>query len=136
MSGGPPLAAADLRLIHRVAARRRGEPAAALDPAALVAVLAGMEEAAGPGPARIFERAARLTGGVAALIPGPLGRQTALLALLCQLRLDGYQLTAPQGVLAAMVMRAAERPAEWEALARWLEDRSLVHGAPGPGVGW
>jgi len=135
VTAGRPLRAADLNLIHLVAARRRGEAAAPLDPRRLEAVLGGLAEDPAAPPRTPFDRAARLTSAVAGLLPGPLGRQVALLALLCQLRLDGYQLTAPQGVLAALV-QAVERPQEVGALARWLEVRALVYTPPGAGVGW
>jgi hypothetical protein len=136
VTAGPALRAADLSLIHLVAARRRGEPAAPLDPAAVTALIDGLAEDPPASPRTAFDRSARLTAAMAGLAPGPLGRQVAMLALLCQLRLDGYQLTAPQGVLAAMVAAVAERPEETDALARWLEDRALAYAPPGPEVGW
>ncbi len=136
MSSGPLLGAGDLQLIHLVVAHRRGEAAGSLDAGAAAALLGDLRDAGGSRPPAPFERAARLTGGVAGLLPGAPGRQVALLALLCQIRLDGYQLTAPQGVLAAMVARTAENPREWEALARWLDDRAMAVAPPGAGVGW
>ncbi len=135
MTAARPLQAADLSLIHLVAARRRGEPVPSLDPRTLEAVVDELSEDPG-APRTVFERGARLAAAVAGAIPGPLGRQVALLALLCQLRLDGYQLTAPQGVLAAMVAAVAARPQDTAGLSRWLEDRAMPGASTRSGVGW
>ena len=134
MTAGRLLGAADLALIHLVAVRRRGEPAAPLDPEPLARLLDQLAEPDVPPAATPFARAARLSLGLMQLLPGGLGRQVALLALVCQLRLDGYQLTAPQGVLAGMIAGAGS--GEPGALARWLEDRSLAFVPPGDGARW
>lgn len=134
MSAGRLLGTADLALIHRVAVRRRGEPAAGLDPEPLARLLERLAEPGSPSSATPFARAAWLSLGLAQLLPGGLGRQVALLAVVCQLRIDGYQLSAPQGVLAGMIEGATS--GDPGALARWLEDRSLAFAPPGDGARW
>ena len=133
-ASGRLLGTADLALIHRVAARRRGGDAGDLDHERVARLLEELAEPDQPSSASPFARAARLSLGLTRLLPGGLGRQVALLVLVCQLRIDGYQLTAPQGVLAGMIEGADS--GEPGALARWLEDRSLALPAPGDGAGW
>lgn len=76
-----------------------------------------------------FGRAAGLAAAVVADGSfGSAGLVAALLALTVQLRLDGYQLTAPQGVLAGMVRGLSTGRADVDTVARWLEDRAIFVG--------
>lgn len=122
----PLLRPADLRLIHLVASRRRGEPTPDLDAAELDSLL-GELNAADSGTT--FTRTAGVAAGVSRLGDGgPLYAQMALLALCCQLALEGYTLVAPQGVLAGMITGLRNGRGNAASLARWLEDRALPVG--------
>jgi prophage maintenance system killer protein len=116
----PPLSAADLRFINRIASRRcaGGEPGAVDDPA-IDAALA----AAGEGTP--FVRVATLAATLLqrrAFASAPL--PTALLTLHCALTLEGMSLIAPQGVAAGMI-RGLAADGNVATLARWLEDRAV-----------
>jgi hypothetical protein len=121
----PLLRAADIRLVHLVAAHRRGEPAPALDEAALDSLLRGVAADEGAGT---FPRAAEVARGVLRLVDEPaLARQMCVLALCAQLSLEGYTLIAPQGVVAGMIT-SLQKEGDAAALGRWLEDRALPAG--------
>ncbi len=115
-----PLSAEDVRFIHDVAIRRfAGGVAAAADDTAVSSAVA----AAGEGTP--FVRAATLVAVLLqrrAFSAAPL--QTALLVLHCALHLEGFNLVAPQGVLAGMVRSLANGGGASD-IARWLEDRAV-----------
>ncbi len=114
------LEAADVRFINRVASLKcAGTKPAPVEESALAAALTGLT---GATP---FLRAAGLAlallhGRVFATAP----YQTALLTLHCALGLDHLTLLAPQGVVAGMI-RDLDAGGDVEALARWLEDRTV-----------
>jgi hypothetical protein len=116
----------DVRLIHLVVCKRRGEPAPALDEQPLEAMLSQLGGPDGSAQTHPFRAAAALAAGVLRLLDGGLGRQVALLAICCQLRLAGYQLTAPQGVLAGMIDGMDRGRVSVADLTRWIEDRALL----------
>ncbi len=114
------LQSADVRFIHRVAAKRfAGGEAGSIDEAAIDEAVA----AADGGTS--FVRAATMAAGLLqrrAFSSSPL--QTALLVLHCALSLDGFSLVAPQGVLAGMIQQLAA-DGDPAGVARWLEDRAV-----------
>ena len=119
------LGEADLRLINLAAARRF----AGSDPAPPQGLDAALAKVAG---VTAFERAASLAAvllarGVFTVAPRP----TAFLAMCVQLNLNGYDLLAPQGVAAGMVAGLAGGRLDVQAVARWLEDRSVGVGMSG-----
>ena len=120
----PLLRPADIRLVHLVAAHRRGEPAPAIDEDRIVAALAAVDA----GDASVSRRAAEIGRAVLGLVDDPaLARQMCVLAICAQLSLDGQTLVAPQGVFAGMVS-ALQKDGDAAALGRWLEDRALPAG--------
>ena len=119
MTLGRDLGETDLRFINLVAARRFAGSDAS-PPQALDAALA---QVIGASP---YERAASLaavllTEGVFTVAARP----TAFLAMCVQLNLHGYDLLAPQGVAAGMMAGLAAGRLDVQAVARWLEDRSV-----------
>jgi hypothetical protein len=54
--------------------------------------------------------------------------ETALLAMTCQLRRDGFELVAPQGAVVGMVQGLASGRMDEPTVARWLEDRAMPLG--------
>lgn len=111
---------ADLRFINLVAARRfAGAQPGPIDEGALESVLSGSADGTP------FARAAALAAAVVrrgVVASAPL--HTAVLAMHCSLRLDGFSLLTPQGVLAAMI-RGLAAGGEVDAMARWLRDRAV-----------
>ena len=121
MSGFTTLGDHDLRFINLVASRRFGGVDRPAPPVGLDEALAS---AKGPTP---FTRAASLAGELLSrrvFVTSPL--QTALLAVCCQLELEGYELLAPQGVAAGMVRDLASGRVDVDTTARWLEDRAVL----------
>ncbi|MBV8300491.1 MAG: hypothetical protein JOY68_01040 [Candidatus Dormibacteraeota bacterium] len=117
------LSEADLRFVNLVASRRfHGvDPA---PPGDVAAVLIAAERATA------FERAAALARellqrGVFATAAA----ETALLAMLCRLAADGYDLVAPQGAVVGMVRGLAEGSVDERTVARWLQDRAVPRAA-------
>lgn len=122
----PLLQSADIRLIHLVASRRRGVPAPALDEAALDSTMANLTGGDSGTP---FARTAGVAAAVIGLVDDPaVAGQMALLALCCQLAVEGFTLVAPQGVLAGMVADLRSGRGNEASLSRWLEDRALPVG--------
>jgi hypothetical protein len=120
MSADGALSAESVRFINLVATRRfagGGEP----EPPR------GLDEALGALiPATPFARAAALAETLlrhSVFASAPL--QTALLALLCQLRLDDFVLLAPQGAAAGLIRELADGTVDATVLARWVEDRAV-----------
>lgn len=119
-----PLGADDLRFINLVASRRfsRNDPEPAGD------VEAAVGEAAAAVSAH--RRAAALAATLLQRHVFPSApAQTALLALACQLRRDGFELVAPQGAVVGMVQGLASGRVDQETVARWLEDRAVPLGS-------
>ena len=120
LTGAEVLNAADLRFINLVAVRRFTEVDQPPPPE-------GLEEALDArSGSTAFTHAASLA---AALLDrhvfGAAPQHTALLAMCCQLELDGYQLLAPQGVAAGMIRGVAAGEVDVDTVARWLEDRAV-----------
>lgn len=117
---GAVLSGDELRFINLVAARRvGGDPAAS--PAAPDVVLAAMQS---EPPVR---RAAHL--GAALARPGAVAQAplpTALLAVICQLKRDGYRLVAPQGAAAGMIRGLRTGGVSLDGFAAWVEDRAIA----------
>lgn len=127
---GEALSAADLLLLHTVAARRAGVAPGDLD-------RRNLEEAAAwpqveeQGIARFptpFMRAAAQAEAAARIAPRA-ATLTALLALAGRLAREGYVLVAPQGVLAGMVAGMVAGRLDAVALGRWIEDRAVPEGS-------
>lgn len=112
------LSDADLRFINLVAARRRGAtPDQTAPPEGVLGDLAGAEP---------ISRAAEIAHRLAAGSPfGAAPLCTALLAMHCQLQLDGFQLLAPQGVTAGMLRGLRDGGADVVTVERWLRDRCV-----------
>jgi hypothetical protein len=114
------LSADEVRFINLVVTRRHGGGGDPEPPRGLEEALAGVIQTAPPA------RAAALAEALLrqAVFPSaPL--QTALLALCCQLRLDGFNLLAPQGAAAGLIRELAAGKVDAAVLARWLEDRGV-----------
>jgi len=107
-----------VRFINLVAARRF----AGVDAAPPTGDFLG--SAGGDTP---YERAAALAAAV--VKPGALAvaaLPTALLAVCCQLRREGYSLFAPQGAAAGMIRELATGVIEANRFAGWLQDRAVL----------
>lgn len=119
MTAPRPLNDAELRFINLVAARRFGAAAAAEPPP--------LQVTEGSTSANPFRRAASVAAALlAGGAPSTATRPRALLAMCCQLQLDGYELLAPQGTAAGMIAALAKDHSSGDALSRWLEDRSVA----------
>ena len=123
------LTVADLRFIHQVAARTADRPAAEVDERNLEAAVAHPAAEAGGKPVfpTPFARAAALTEAVMRVFPVA-SALTGLFVAFCALRVEGYQLAAPQGVLAGMIDGMGRERVTVAGLAAWLEDRSVMMG--------
>lgn len=123
------LCASDLAFFNLIAARRLGQDAQPAEPANLEAAVAWpdtVEEGLPKFPTPQLRAASQAEAVLRVFAVAP--RITALLAMSCRLRLEGHELIAPQGVLAAMIDGLARGRVDTAALGRWLVDRSVeVH---------
>jgi len=112
------LSAAELRFVNVVAARRFAPGVDGAPPANT------QTEVSAAGTA--FSRAAALA--ISVLQPGAFINArlpTALLAVCCQLRREGYRLVAPQGAAAGMVRGLDAGRVNAVEFAAWLQDRAV-----------
>ena len=108
---------ADLRFIAATLSSRAGGDGSSPD---------GLDAPVSLQSATPSTRAAELGAIVFTRIPkAPLRRAIALTAMACQLRLDGYMLLAPQGVVVGMVGGLDTGRVSASAVARWIEDRAI-----------
>jgi hypothetical protein len=114
------MSADEVRFVNLVATRRHGGGGEPEPPRGLDEALATVIPTAPPARAAALADAL-LRGEVFATAP----LQTALLALCCQLRLDGFVLLAPQGAAAGLIRELAAGAVDAAVLARWLEDRGM-----------
>ena len=104
------LSADDIAFIELVASRRFG----------------GGSDGRGPGRAGLIDGTTEFARAAAAarqVMPAA-GPQAALLAMLCQLALDGQQLLSPQGAVTGMIA-GVRNGGDPDVLVRWLQDRCI-----------
>ena len=123
------LTTADLNFIHQVAAHHASATPAQVDDRNVEAAAAWPDSTADGKPSFTtpFQRAAALAEAVMRVYPVA-STLTGLFVTFAALRVEGFQLAAPQGVLAGMIDGMSRERVSVATLAAWLEDRSVPIG--------